>query len=867
MGLVFSMGKRVNYGIFLLALVPLIFGGCSAEKTNLISVTYHNTTARYNAYFYAKERIKEIETGIANQHQNDFDHILKIFPPLDTTHATTYQIQIEDVVKKASLAIQNHKNSKWVDDSYNLLGMARLYSHEHETAIVTFKHVNTTSNDRDARHRALVNLMRTFIEYGEMNNAIAVSDFLKKEKLNKRNLKQLYLVRAYYYQKQADYDNLVQNLVLASPLLTKKDGKAKINFIIGQVYQQLGFDAEAYRNYKRCLASNPPYELSFYAKLNMAQVTELSRSSDVKRVRKYFRKLLADAKNREFRDKIYYEMAQFEMKQNDIDGAIPFYNESIRASIGNNRQKGLSYLRLGEIYYDTLRNYELAQKYYDSTILVMPTTYEDYEAVKSRQEVLAEFVKQLNVIALNDSLINLASMDSTRLVAYLTEQVEDRKAAEEEKKKNQQRQQRRRSPSAFDSGFGDNTGILTSSLNWYFSNPSAISLGQSEFRKKWGNRSLEDDWRRANKESNISLSNNTNNTTTASNTESTDSNEAGDNANAIQTEVKQMLAKIPFSNEAKEKALVEITDAYYSLGNIYHFNLFEDHNSINSFETLLDRFPSSEYEPEVLYLLHLMYKEMEHIKQETYKKRLIADHPKTTYAKLLINPNYTEESSKELDQLKKVYKSAYALYEQESFPEARALIRQALITYNDTEFFANLRLLDILIVGKSESKERYISELDKFITEYPDHGTTAFAKNLLATAKDFEDNLFKSEATDFALGFEQLHYFLLVYDSNSGIATTVSDDIKRFNELHFKESAIDVDNIVFDSGKSMVLVSSFENRSTALEYFDYFKAESSLLGVDSSNSLQNFVITKDNFDILYQTKDLESYRSFFDRNY
>ncbi len=304
--------KQLTIPNFIVKLSLLLLTGiwsCSAEKTNIISTTYHNTTAKYNAYYYARERIREIETGIENSHQNNYDFILKVFPPFDSTNASTYRTQIEDCIKKASIAINNHKNSKWVDDSYNLMGLARLYGYEFESAIKTFKWVNVKSDDDDARHRALVHLLRTFTKYGEFNNAQAVSDHLEKEKLNHKNLRHLYQSRAYIYQELEELDKMVSNLVLAAPLLSKKDGKARTYFMIGQVYQELNFEAEAYSNYKKVLTFNPPYELSFYAKLYMAQVTQLSKNNDLRRIRKYFRKLIADDKNEEFKDKIYYELS------------------------------------------------------------------------------------------------------------------------------------------------------------------------------------------------------------------------------------------------------------------------------------------------------------------------------------------------------------------------------------------------------------------------------------------------------------------------------------------------------------------------------------------------------------------------------
>jgi len=364
---------NVIVGLSLMLLTGL--WSCSAEKTNVISTTYHNTTAKYNAYYYAKERIREIETGIENSLQNNYDFILKVFPPFDSTIASTYQTQIEDCIKKASIAINNHKNSKWVDDSYNLIGLARLYGYEFESAIETFKWVNSKSDDDDARHRALVHLLRTFTKYGEYNNAQAVSDHLEKEKLNKKNLRHLYQARAYLYQELEDLDKMVGNLVLAAPLLSKKDGKARTYFMIGQVYQELNFEAEAYSNYKKVLTFNPPYELSFYAKLNMAQVTQFSKNNDLRRIRKYFRKLITDDKNEEFRDKIYYELAEFEIKQGNLNRALENYKLSTTYSISNQRQKGLSYLKLGMIYYDTLANFELAQAYYDSAINVLPKDF------------------------------------------------------------------------------------------------------------------------------------------------------------------------------------------------------------------------------------------------------------------------------------------------------------------------------------------------------------------------------------------------------------------------------------------------------------------------------------------------------------
>ena len=160
--------------LIILSLSVAFFYSCSSEKNTALNRAYHNTTAHYNAYFYGLERIKSVENGIKNSQQPDYDHILRIFPAIDSTYKETYKAELEDCIKKASLVIQYHKNSKWVDDSYNLIGLARMYGYDFPNAIETFKYVNTKGEDVNAKHFALVNLMRTFIENKDMSNAEAV---------------------------------------------------------------------------------------------------------------------------------------------------------------------------------------------------------------------------------------------------------------------------------------------------------------------------------------------------------------------------------------------------------------------------------------------------------------------------------------------------------------------------------------------------------------------------------------------------------------------------------------------------------------------------------------------------------------------
>ena len=207
------MKKPVLHILWLIFLLS----GCSSSSTTWTSKAFHNTTAHYNGYFYAKDEITKIEKTILEGKGDDYNDILQLFPAIDSAQAKGYDKEIQEAIKMASLSIQRHPNSKWVDDCYILVGKARLYSLDLGNAVQTFKFVNTKSKNPDRRHEAIIQLARTFIEHQEYNNAEAAFDFLEKEKLSKVNRKNFHLQQAHYYQLRKDYDNMVRNLTQAVP--------------------------------------------------------------------------------------------------------------------------------------------------------------------------------------------------------------------------------------------------------------------------------------------------------------------------------------------------------------------------------------------------------------------------------------------------------------------------------------------------------------------------------------------------------------------------------------------------------------------------------------------------------------------------
>ncbi|MEP1034449.1 tetratricopeptide repeat protein [Ekhidna sp.] len=805
--------------------------------------------------------MNEIEKTIFEGQQWNYNKVLPIYAQFDTTTSASLKIQIEDCIQKASIAIQRHPNSKWEDDSYILVGKARHYASEFPDAIETFKYVNTHSEDDNARHYALTELIRSFTEFNEYKNAVAVTDYLAKEKLSKENQRRMHLNAAYLYQRKGDQSKMVGSLVKAEELLNTAD-KARINFIIGQIYQELGFESEAFRYYKNVLKNHPNYELEFYSKLYMARVTELADDSDLKKIQKYFKNLLRDPKNKEYQDKIYYELAGFELKNGNIEEAIQNYKLSIRSSQNNNRQKAYSYLSLGEIYYDTLRNFVLAKNYYDSTVSSMPQDEENYQVIKERQEILVDFVKNVVVIQKNDSLLHLASLPEDSVLAMFTTKIESERTAQKERKKKERQEAINRARSITQSN-GDNL-ITTASVGsvWYFDNSNALSRGRNDFIRKWGERALEDNWRRKNKTPVIDQEE------TEVNYISEISESTGEEKEeeSVEEEAKKLMAEIPRTAEAQVALLSEIEVALYNLGNIYSLRLQEDANAAESFETLLVRFPETAYEAEVLYQLYLLYKELNPDRSKEKGKLLKQKYPDTIFAKLVDNPNYREESFAISEQLKKLYKKLYGKYKSGSFKEVLYSADSALAQHPESEFSDNIALLKALCVGQTEEDHKYQYVLGEFIRSYPESELASYAQTLLSASENFQQKRYNSAKARFIEDFSQKHLFIIVYDIKSDMTTKlaplVDDYLKNKNLNNLKTG-----NLILSDEKSMLLVNVFPGKGTAVNFQKSFEEETSLKDTFKGIKFDVFVITEDNFDILYRTKDVSAYLTFFEKHY
>jgi len=862
------------------ALGLLIFtSACSSERDTFTNRTFHNITSHYNAYYLADVKISNVEELVRSNYKEDYTQILPVFIPIDSTSIQTGTDSLQSARELASKAVEWHKISKWVDDSYYLLGKIDYLQSHFDDAQNTFKFVNVNSKDKDLRHKTLISLLRLYVDLDETENANFTIDYLSKESgINDKNRYELYRTLAYYYESRGDKNGVIGALVKALEYVDDKKEESRINFILAQRYQREGLDALAYDFYNQALDGNPPYERSFFAQLYAQQVAELNASKDLKKVRNYYDDLYKDPKNKDLKDVVVYEMALFEEKQGDTEKTLQLLHKAAKESGSNPRQKGYIYQKLAEINLDQYKDYRATKYYLDSALTFIKETDPVSAQIKEQKETLDQYVFHIERIQSNDSLISLSKMspEEQKLIAeaFISSEEERLLAAAAAK-------QEPKNTSIFDNLLAFNDRGAGSSF--YFDNSLAMQQGTIEFYREWGNRPLQDNWRRS-----ASSFQSTEPTIAAS--VETDSTIVDETANPLNQlpDLESLLAQIPSSEEELSKLNHELEESYFELGKLLYFDLEEVESSIVNLETLVREYPASSRKPEAYYLLYLAQKDLEGNYQQ-YVRRLNNEYPNSQYTYSVNNPNAASGNLAYLASSKN-YELAYNAYYQENYIEARSIIKQTLEEYPLTRNTERILLLDIMVTGKLESRQQYRQRLEAFIENSKEEQLTELARNMLRpllsseelaafkkpdiTALDSaalmdpdlaeNDSSYNLPESPFKVNDLNTHIFVLVMSPEEmEKASGLLGDIEVFHSKSFPNARLRTGNMNMGSDNSIYIISPFTNAEKAKEYYKMFLTDFKSDGITEVIKNESFVISIENFQQLNKTKNLEEYRTFF----
>jgi len=844
----------------ILALILLISPSCSTKKKSWVNRQYHNTTAKYNGYFNGNESIKDGLKKLHANHIDDYTTTISVFPTGDLKTAQKTNSYMDKAIQKGSIVIQRHSMKikgteycKWIDDNYLMVGKAYFYKGDFEEAIKTFSFIINEYSKNEIRFEAALWLVRGYVEKGDFTSAESVLEELLKDKKFPNKLdKELAVVAADFYVQKKDFTTATTELLNATELIKRKRKKVRLNYILAQIYQYSNNYSLAQKHYELVLKSNPEYEMAFNAKMNLARSLE-SGNPDTKKMKEKLFKMTKDDKNKEYLDQIYYTIAEMEINNGDTLSAIENYTLSAINSVENNSQKALSFLALGKIYFEK-GSYKLASANYDSTIFYMDNDFRLYEEASARHLILTDLVSNINIVEMQDSLQMLAKLPKSEQSAVIgtiiqAEFEKERRAAEDQSLKQQMMYE-----SGRNGGREEQFGSNTSGGQWYFYNPATLSFGMSEFRKKWGTRKLEDDWRRKDKK----ISTNFEIDSTATDSTSVEVQNTKD--------PNYYLNQLPKTKEDFENSDSQIKEALYQLGVIYKEALNKIYLSTDNFGAIFTRFPTDEqYAALALYNVYINYLETNNPKATNSKETLLSKYPNSIYAKMIVDPNYTSEilSKKDLAELN--YQEIFLLYKENVFDQV--LVKTENIS--DEKYKNKLLLLRALSFIQKEEMDmattilKNISEEDEKVSQE----TKYILEAINDPSKMKKANELALAGSPYLYRSNNQHMIILVLPKEGVDVTYLKTLISDFHTNSLGNEVFEISALLLGLDQHLLMIKSFENIKKSMSYYELFIQEGSVMEVLNKSEYKIMSISFENFQEFYKNKDTQGHYNFFTKNY
>lgn len=863
------------------AVFLFLASACSQKKNTFLSRNYHNLTSRYNGYFYARENMKEGLNKLYASYEDDYSQLLPLFRLPNSASTKGCYTELDKAIKKSTTCIERHVIMdrggseipgavKWIDDNYLIIGRARYYKGEYLSAMETFEYITRKYEKDPIRYSGYLWQARTHIELGGFSQAMPLLDLINNDPACPKELKgEIKATYADYYIRTGNYPPAIRELAEAIELTKNKKTRARYMYILGQLYQKTDKPRKASEYFAKVISMNPSYDMLFNAKVNRARMSGADPGMR-DQAKKEIEKLLKDPKNKEYNDQLYYALGEIDMRAGKEEMALKYFRLSTASSMGNVKQKAVSYMAAADIFFRRL-DYSNAQLYYDSTMQVLPKDYPDYNSIDEKRKSLNNLVKFLKVIQLEDSLqqvVKLYGSDTTKLYPYIDKLIELQKARDKKEQQDRELKQNNSGNFAnFQNGGGSGSGGNNApGATWYWYNPSTISFGTSEFMRKWGNRKLEDNWRRANKETIIEGDNGQVDGGDTSKTEGGDKGKIADNKTRA-----FYLKNLPMTEEQQKKSDEKIVDAYYNVASIYKEQLNNKQKSTDAFEKLCERYPKHKYAPPSHYQLYRMYLADKNQERSTYHyDYILKNYPESEYAKILSNPNYVINANADREKVKQYYSETFASFKAGAYTDVISRAAYADTAFGGSEYSSRFDYMRALSIGHVQGTDAMAKELAKIIIKYPKDAIRDEAQSLLdrikgtgSSSSSGKDTMSLAKAVfrDVANTEYQL---IVIVDNGKGNLGKFKNVVSDFNNNNYSANAFGVNSILLDAAHQVVTVKSFSNKKAALDYMNHLQGTPGLFNDLQSGTYKVFAISTENFTLLFKDKDIAAYKKFFD---
>jgi tetratricopeptide (TPR) repeat protein len=661
-------------------------------------------------------------------------------------------------IQKHSMNIGGREKNTQIDEAYLMLGKARYYDQRFVPALDAFNYILYKYPNSSKIYEAKIWREKTNMRLG--NDALVIkniSKLLEDHEVKKQVFADANALLSESFLNLEEKDSAVAKLKLAIAFTKVNQERARYRFVLGQLYQQLGYKDSAVASYQSVIDMNRKADRKFVIQAH-AKKAELFdyQNGDSNSFTKTFDKLAKDRENRPYKDLIFHQMAVFFDQKNDQKKALDFYNLSLRTDSKDSYLVASNYRNLGNMYFRNAE-YPAAAKYYDSTLVKLNDKTREHNKIKKIRTNLDEVILYEALAKRNDSILNVVALNESDKIAYfekyivkLKEQDEIKRVLDEKRKEKLENIERNSTTSSIDPASNQEPGkpakkstLMPPAIPnvssqqagsiFYFYNPTTVAFGKIEFKKTWGDRTPNGNWR---------ISSSTGNPTSVDPlSDEKETLEKGATAEKIveQYTTDFYLKQLPIAQTEIDSIGKERNFAYYQLGIIYKEKFKENNLAIAKLEQLLNNNPEEKLVLPSMYNLYKLYQITDASKAEAMRKRISAQYPDSRYAQIMNNTSSNVASVNETPE--SAYTKWYKLYQQEQFVAVLENSDTLINQFSGDEIVSKFELLKANTIGKLKGLTAYKNALQGVADNYPNSEEGKNAQEILTSQIPFLEKM------------------------------------------------------------------------------------------------------------------------------
>ena len=906
----------------MIAMVVLM-AACSNKTNTARSRFWHSFTTKYNVYFHGKTNYDEQLKTMMDAYEDDYSQHLFMHPAEARSNPKAPQPggSFDRTIEKMEKAIALHsikkkpkrksgkgrdpKYQEWLSrDEYNpylhnawyMLAKAQYMKGEFLDAAATFRYI--------ARHFTWKNdlvqecQVREALCYCAMGWTTEADNVLSHVHLDEITNKR---VRALANAAFADYYVKSQQPEEAIPYLAKAvkgfkgNQKVRMNFLLGQLYEDIGDKHNAYLAYKQAgSSSGSTYRTKFNARIKQSAVYEgTSIASEVKALKRMTRY----DRNKDYLDQVYYAIGNLFLSHGDTVNAIENYKLAAEKSTRNGVDKAISQLTLGGIYFNQ-RQYDDAQPCYAEAIPLVNEDYPNYKLLKKRSDVLDELAVYSQNVTLQDSLLKLSKMTPEEQKAVIAKIIEDLKKKEKEEAENAAREEYLAQQNAKGSQLGDSknapsTYTLNTDNSWYFYNTATKNAGKTQFQKLWGSRKLEDNWRRHNK-STFSFNDEEADSALMALADSMVVNENGDSVKVDIEALKRAedphyeeyyLKQIPKTEEEIQSSHEIIQEGLYNMGTILKDKMEDYSAAAYEYSQLLERYPDNTYRLDVYYSMYMMYMRNGQVADaEPYRDSILTNFPDSKYGIAMQDPNYLENLKNMNKDQERMYEEAYSSYLADDNAAVHEAYAEMMRKYPLSKIMPKFMFIDALSYLTEKNHDKFKETIKDMLQRYPQTDITPVASEIVKQlnqgrrlegggsnmrgmlwttrlSNDTTPQALERTFTPFAEDNNKPQVFILLYPSDSVNSNMLLYEVARHNFNSFKVKDYDIEQMNFGT-LGLLVIKGMDNFKEAANYRTLFEQDQS---IRVPRQVHYVIISVNNFNLLLnEGRTFEDYFNYLE---